>query len=114
MIRGMPSWKSPLCMAPGNAPLEVLMSWCFAAATSRTSMNAYRNLTVALGFVLASVGNVTAGADMGPVIVVPGRPGVPVMVNGRDVSGAVIEGDWGLGHSPAGITIMQPRSWADP
>jgi hypothetical protein len=50
---------------------------------------------VALGFVLAGAGNATAGIDIGPVIVVPGRPGVPIMVNGQDVSGAVIEGDWG-------------------
>jgi hypothetical protein len=31
-----------------------------------------------------------------PVIVVPGRPDVPVILNGYDVSGAVVEGDWGL------------------
>jgi hypothetical protein len=35
-------------------------------------------------------------ADSGPVIVVPGRPGVPVIINGIDVTGAVLEGDWGL------------------
>lgn len=38
-----------------------------------------------------------AVADTGPVIVIPGRPGVPVMMDGRDVSYAVVEGDWGLG-----------------
>jgi hypothetical protein len=31
-----------------------------------------------------------------PVIVIPGRPDVPVILNGYDVSGAVVEGDWGL------------------
>jgi hypothetical protein len=31
-------------------------------------------------------------------IVIPGRPGVPIIVNGQDVSYAVIEGAWGLGH----------------
>src|SRR3981081_2058009 len=36
-------------------------------------------------------------ADSGPVIVIPGRPGVPVIINGVDVSYAVLEGDWGLG-----------------
>lgn len=29
-------------------------------------------------------------------IVVPGRPGVPVIINGIDASYAVVEGDWGL------------------
>ncbi len=30
-------------------------------------------------------------------IVVPGRPGVPIIINGIDASYAVVEGDWGLG-----------------
>src|SRR5262245_27719965 len=37
-----------------------------------------------------------AQAQYAPVIVVPGRPGAPIMMNGSDVSWAVIEGDWGL------------------
>ena len=47
-----------------------------------------------------------ARADHGPVIVVPGRPDVPVMINGVDASWSVIEGDRGLyrpGHGS--ITI---------
>src|ERR1700761_2118939 len=36
-----------------------------------------------------------AGSN-GPVIVVPGRPGVPIIINGIDASYAVVEGDWGL------------------
>jgi hypothetical protein len=39
----------------------------------------------------------TALADSGPVIVIPGRAGVPVIINGVDASYAVVEGDWGLG-----------------
>ena len=42
---------------------------------------------------------VSAGAfasETGPVIVIPGKPGVPVIINGVDVSYAVVEGDWGL------------------
>jgi hypothetical protein len=35
-------------------------------------------------------------ADHAPVYVVPSRPGVPVVINGRDASYAVVEGDWGL------------------
>jgi hypothetical protein len=31
-------------------------------------------------------------------IVIPGRPGVPIIMNGKDVSYAVVEGVWGLGH----------------
>jgi hypothetical protein len=36
-------------------------------------------------------------ADSGPVIVIPGRAGVPIIINGVDASYAVVEGDWGLG-----------------
>src|SRR3977135_3984705 len=47
------------------------------------------------------IAGVVAGADSAaaqndPVIVVPGRPGVPVMMYGVDVSGAVIEGQTSL------------------
>jgi hypothetical protein len=56
---------------------------------------------------LAGAGPVRAGADMEPVIVVPGRPGVPIMIDGQDVSGAVIEGEWGLGRGHTGHTIIQ-------
>jgi hypothetical protein len=41
----------------------------------------------------------TAGiacAESGPVIVIPGRPGVPIIINGVDASYSVVEGDWGL------------------
>jgi hypothetical protein len=40
-------------------------------------------------------------ADSGPVIVIPSRPGVPVIINGRDASYAVVEGDWGLSRPGA-------------
>ena len=48
-------------------------------------------------------------ADSGPVIVLPGRHGLPVIINGVDATGAVVEGDWGL-YSPhmVGPTII-PR-----
>ena len=50
-------------------------------------------------------------ADSGPVIVIPGRHGLPVIINGVDVTGAVLEGDWGL-YSPhmVGPTII-PAPW---
>jgi hypothetical protein len=31
-------------------------------------------------------------------IVIPGRPGVPIIINGIDASYAVVEGEWGLGR----------------
>ena len=42
----------------------------------------------------------------GPVIVIPNRPGVPVIINGRDASYAVVEGDWGLSRPGAGIVTV--------
>ncbi|MDI1262688.1 MAG: hypothetical protein PS018_05470 [bacterium] len=38
----------------------------------------------------------TALAGGGFEIVIPGRPGVPVIINGVDASYSVVEGDWGL------------------
>jgi hypothetical protein len=49
--------------------------------------------------------------DTGPVIVVPSRPGIPVVINGRDASYAVVYGDWGLarpGHVPLTVIGSQP------
>ena len=43
----------------------------------------------------------------GPVIVIPSRPGIPVIINGRDASYAVVEGDWGLSRPGAGaVTVI--------
>jgi hypothetical protein len=72
-------------------------------------MSAGRMLAVALGLVLVGTAGALAGADTEPVIVVPGRPGVPIMINGQDVRGAVIEGEWGLARGHTGITIIRPR-----
>jgi hypothetical protein len=51
------------------------------------------------GIVLAFLIGTTAAAlaDSGPVLVIPGRVGVPIIINGIDASYAVVEGDWGLG-----------------
>jgi hypothetical protein len=54
------------------------------------SMRAVLSVAMLLALPLA------AQADTGPLYVVPGRAGVPVMINGRDASYAVVEGDWGL------------------
>ena len=51
------------------------------------------------GLALAILIGTTAAAlaQGGPVLVIPGRPGVPIVINGIDASYAVVEGDWGLG-----------------
>jgi hypothetical protein len=49
---------------------------------------------------LAATAPARAG-DEGPVIVIPSRPGIPVVINGVDASYAVVEGDWGLARPGA-------------
>ena len=56
-------------------------------------------MRMALAFAILAATGCAAFADTEPVLVIPSRPGVPVIVNGRDVSFAVLEGDWGLGKS---------------
>ena len=56
----------------------------------------------------------TAFAGGGFDIVIPGRPGVPIIINGVDASYAVIEGEWGLGQgNQVGPTIYGGR-YIDP
>jgi hypothetical protein len=50
---------------------------------------------LALAILIGTTG--AALADSAPVLVIPGRPGVPIIINGIDASYAVVEGDWGLG-----------------
>ena len=65
---------------------------------------------------LSLYGAAPAAADSdGPVIVVSGRPGVPVIINGIDLTGAVISGDWGLARPGHGqVTIEGPVAYAAP
>ena len=42
--------------------------------------------------------------DEGPVIVIPSRPGIPVVINGVDASYAVVESDWGLAR-PGAVAV---------
>ena len=58
-------------------------------------MRRVASILVALSGVLLGAASALA-ADTGPVIVVPGRLGAPVFIDGVDVSGAVIEGEFGL------------------
>ena len=52
---------------------------------------------IALAILIGTTCAALADGGSGPVIVVPGRPGVPIIINGVDASYAVVEGDWGLG-----------------
>jgi hypothetical protein len=55
-------------MRPGIGAVIVVLLWCAPAAA----------------------------AEAGTVFVVPGRPGVPVVINGWDASYSVVEGEFGL------------------
>jgi len=62
-------------------------------------------LRLTLPLLLLTAAAAPACADSGgSAIVIPGRPGVPIIINGRDASYAMIEGDWGLERG----THMQP------
>jgi hypothetical protein len=50
---------------------------------------------LALAFLIATALPALAGGGFD--IVIPGRPGVPIIINGIDASYAVVEGEWGLG-----------------
>ena len=50
---------------------------------------------VTLAILMAATSTAFAGGGFD--IVIPGRVGVPVIINGVDASYAVVEGDWGLG-----------------
>jgi len=66
-------------------------------------------LALSLSIAASAAGVAPGHADRAPQLVIPGRMG-PVMLNGRDVSYAVIEGDWGLSRPGAGpLTVIYPR-----
>ena len=51
---------------------------------------------LALAILIGTTLTAFAG-DTGPVVVIPGRADIPIIINGIDASYAVVEGDWGLG-----------------
>jgi hypothetical protein len=57
-------------------------------------MRAVRALLLLVGTTLAALS--PASANDGFSIVIPGRAGVPIIINGVDASWAVVESDWGL------------------
>jgi hypothetical protein len=56
----------------------------------------------------------TAFAGGGFDIVVPSRPGVPIIINGIDASYAVIEGEWGLGKNEQVQPTIYGGRYIDP
>jgi hypothetical protein len=50
-------------------------------------------IALAIFVAMSSAAMASEGFDL----VIPGRPGVPIIINGVDASYAVVEGDWGLG-----------------
>ena len=52
---------------------------------------------IALAILIGTSVTALAGGSGGFDIVIPGRPGVPIIINGIDASYAVVEGQWGLG-----------------
>ena len=79
-------------------------------------------MRIAHAALLLAVTASPALAQRGAVIVVPGRPDVPILMNGVDVSWSVIEGDFGLARpglvTPTVIYRLAPPPtppyWAAP
>jgi hypothetical protein len=71
-------------------------------------MRAALVLTLLIGTTL------TAAASEGFEIVIPGRAGVPIIINGVDVSYSVLEGDWGLGKSNKSQPTVYGGRYIDP
>ena len=70
-------------------------------------------LIVAAVCALAPVAS--ARAQTGPVVVVSGKAGVPVIVNGVIVNGAILYGDWGLARPGHGELVIEgPVAFATP
>lgn len=71
-------------------------------------------MRVALALAIVIGTALPAVADTSPVIVIPGRPGVPIIINGVDASYAVVESDWGLArHNHMQPTVYGGR-YVDP
>jgi hypothetical protein len=60
-------------------------------------------------------GVIPARAQTGPAIVIPGKAGVPVIINGVIADGAVVYGDWGLARPGHGELVIEgPVAFAAP
>src|SRR6185503_13072865 len=68
-----------------------------------------------IGLCAAVAAALPARAQTGPVIAVPGRPDVPVIIEGLIVDGAIIYGDWGLARPGHGSLLIEgPIAFAAP
>jgi len=65
-----------------------------------------RRWSLAVAFCAAFAG-ADARAQTGPVIPVSGKAGVPVVINGVIVDGAVVYGDWGLARPGHGQIVIE-------
>jgi hypothetical protein len=63
--------------------------------------------TCAVAFAAVLGAPPVARADHGPVVVIPGRADVPVIVNGVDAGWSVVEGDWGLYRPGHGRVVVE-------
>jgi len=66
-------------------------------------MNPGRSLSFMVLTLALAQASGAARADNAPVLVVPGRADVPVMINGYDASWGIVEGDWGL-YRPGAVS----------
>jgi hypothetical protein len=69
---------------------------------------------VALAVLIAMTSTAFAGGAGGFDIVIPGRPGVPIIINGVDASYAVVEGQWGLGKGEQVQPTVYGGRYVDP
>src|ERR1700712_6013767 len=67
---------------------------------------------VTLAILMATTSTAFAGGGFD--IVIPGRPGVPVIINGVDASYAAIEGEWGLGQNEQVQPTIYGGRYVDP
>ena len=64
-----------------------------------------RTIALMLGMIEGLFG-LRAQAGEAPAIVIPSRPGVPVIINGGDASYCVVEGDVGLERPGMRVTVV--------
>lgn len=72
---------------------------------------AFNAMLLAVASCLAAA---SARADHEPAFVLPDRFGRPVIVDGLDLTGAVIEGDWGLYRPGHGRKVIYDAGVANP
>jgi hypothetical protein len=71
-------------------------------------------LGAAFAILIATTSAACAGGAGGFDIVIPGRPGVPIIINGVDASYAVVEGEWGLGKGEQVQPTVYGGRYIDP